>query len=145
MTSTGRTLAVHVHDGCDVYVGRAFRAWARPGPLNPVPGRFGNPFKPGGVGTPGAMLRRYFDLWLAALSESEREHVLAEALRRMGPEADAFESYRWYLELRTRHDPAFLADVLALRGNRLGCWCKPGPCHADVLAAWVDARPPGRR
>jgi len=142
MTNPGRTLAVHVHDGCDVYVGRAFRAWAKPGPLNPVPGRFGNPFKPGGVGTPGAMLRRYFEPWLASLPTPEREALLAEAWRRMGPDEDAFDSFRWYLELRTRHDPAFLTDVLALKGKRLGCWCKPGPCHADVLSAWVDA-PPG--
>lgn len=20
-----------------------------------------------------------------------------------------------------------------LRGKRLGCWCKPGPCHGDIL------------
>lgn len=26
------------------------------------------------------------------------------------------------------------ANVLALRGKNLACWCKPGdPCHADVL------------
>ncbi|NNB86978.1 hypothetical protein HJC10_02225 [Corallococcus exiguus] len=36
--SESRTTAVHVHDACEVYVGRAFRAWAKPGPLNPVPG-----------------------------------------------------------------------------------------------------------
>ena len=136
-----RTLAVHVHEGCDVYVGRAFRAWAKPSPTNPVPGRFGNPFKPGGVGTPGAMLRKYFEPWLSALSEEEQQRLRAEALRRMGPEADAFESFRWYLELRTRHDADWLAAVRALRGKRLGCWCKPGPCHADVLAAWLDAGP----
>lgn len=26
-----------------------------------------------------------------------------------------------------------------LRGRRLACWCKPLPCHADVLAELVDA------
>ncbi|WNZ62248.1 DUF4326 domain-containing protein [Myxococcus sp. MxC21-1] len=31
--------------------------------------------------------------------------------------------------------------MLTLRGKRLGCWCKPGPCHADILAEWVDAQP----
>jgi len=134
-----RTTAVHVHEGCDVYVGRAFRAWAKPSPTNPVPGRFGNPFKPGGVGTPGAMLKTYFGAWLAPLPEAEQQAIRDEARRRMGPDVDAFESYRWYLELRARHDPAWRDDVLALRGKRLGCWCKPGPCHADVLVAWVDA------
>ncbi len=133
------TKAVHVHEGYDVYVGRAFRAWAKPGPLNPMPGRFGNPFKPGGVKTPGAMVKKYFDPWLGALPEAQQQRVREEALRRMGPGVDAFESFRWYLELRTRHDADWRADVLTLRGKRLGCWCKPGPCHADVLAAWLDA------
>ncbi|SNQ50338.1 conserved hypothetical protein [Frankia canadensis] len=31
-----------------------------------------------------------------------------------------------------------LAELPALAGHRLGCWCPPGePCHADVLAALV--------
>ncbi|MCY1037163.1 DUF4326 domain-containing protein [Corallococcus sp. BB11-1] len=142
--SESRTTAVHVHDACDVYVGRAFRAWAKPGPLNPVPGRFGNPFKPGGVKTQKAMLRTYFEPWLSALPADEAARIREEALRRMGPEPDAFESFRWYLELRTRHDADFLRDVRALRGKRLGCWCKPGPCHADVLVAWLETSPGAR-
>ncbi|HZI11744.1 MAG TPA: DUF4326 domain-containing protein [Myxococcus sp.] len=32
-----------------------------------------------------------------------------------------------------------------MRGKRLGCWCKPGPCHADVYAAWVDSQPLKKR
>jgi hypothetical protein len=29
--------------------------------------------------------------------------------------------------------------VPALRGHRLGCWCVPLPCHAEVLAEIADA------
>jgi hypothetical protein len=25
--------------------------------------------------------------------------------------------------------------VLALRGKRLGCLCKPAPCHGDIIKA----------
>lgn len=34
--------------------------------------------------------------------------------------------------------------VPQLRGRTLCCWCKPGPCHARLLAAWADhgRRPP---
>lgn len=28
-----------------------------------------------------------------------------------------------------------------LRGFRLGCWCKPDACHADVLAELANAEP----
>lgn len=141
MSGKQRTTAVHVRDGCDVYVGRAFRVYAKPSPINPVPGRFGNPFKPGGMRTPGAMLNRYFVPWLGALPAEEQQRIREEALRRMGPDADAFESFRWYLELRVQHDADYRAAVLGLRGKRLGCFCKPGPCHADVMAEWLDAQP----
>ena len=26
------------------------------------------------------------------------------------------------------------STLLVLKGKVLGCWCKPGPCHGDVLA-----------
>ncbi|MER7756054.1 DUF4326 domain-containing protein [Kitasatospora sp. NPDC097643] len=34
--------------------------------------------------------------------------------------------------------PDLLALVPPLRGHRLGCWCAPLPCHADVLADLAD-------
>lgn len=49
----------------------------------------------------------------------------------------AVERYRRYL--LSRHD--LLADLGELRGKRLGCWCKPGPCHGDVLAEMANNLP----
>ena len=37
--------------------------------------------------------------------------------------------YRAYILQR----PDLLRDLEELRGKVLGCWCKPGPCHGDVL------------
>jgi Domain of unknown function (DUF4326) len=34
--------------------------------------------------------------------------------------------------------PDLLALVPDLRGKRLGCWCKPLACHADVIAELAD-------
>ncbi|MBV6697709.1 DUF4326 domain-containing protein [Kitasatospora aureofaciens] len=34
-----------------------------------------------------------------------------------------------------------LALVPTLRGHRLGCWCHPLPCHADVLTDLADHGP----
>lgn len=31
------------------------------------------------------------------------------------------------------------AQIAALKGLRLGCFCKPRPCHGDVLARLADA------
>jgi hypothetical protein len=30
--------------------------------------------------------------------------------------------------------PELMASLIELKGKVLGCWCKPGPCHGDVLA-----------
>jgi hypothetical protein len=26
-----------------------------------------------------------------------------------------------------------------LRGKTLGCFCKPHPCHGDIIAAYLDS------
>ena len=31
-----------------------------------------------------------------------------------------------------------MADIHELEGKVLGCFCKPGPCHGDVLAKYAD-------
>ncbi|MGK5632576.1 DUF4326 domain-containing protein [Streptomyces sp. URMC 123] len=58
---------------------------------------------------------------------------------RDGTREEVIERYRAYLLGR----PDLLALLPALRGRRLGCWCVPEPCHAQVIAALADeARPP---
>lgn len=42
---------------------------------------------------------------------------------------------------RVMTDPDYLRRVLSLRGLRLGCFCVPLPCHASIIAEWVDAFP----
>jgi uncharacterized protein DUF4326 len=36
------------------------------------------------------------------------------------------------------NSPTLLACLPELRGKVLGCWCKPGPCHGDVLVRLVS-------
>lgn len=31
-----------------------------------------------------------------------------------------------------------MSSLGELKGKRLGCWCKPGRCHGDVLARLAD-------
>jgi hypothetical protein len=31
-----------------------------------------------------------------------------------------------------------MTDIHELKGKTLGCFCKPGPCHGDVLAKYAD-------
>ena len=34
--------------------------------------------------------------------------------------------------------PELLASLSELKGKRLGCYCKPKPCHGDVLVELVE-------
>lgn len=58
-----------------------------------------------------------------------------------GSRAEAVARYREYLLGR----PGLLALLPGLRGGRLGCWCVPELCHAQVIAELADAGadPPG--
>ena len=44
------------------------------------------------------------------------------------------DCYRDYLNKRIKEDAEFKANVKALKGKILGCFCKPKPCHGDILA-----------
>jgi uncharacterized protein DUF4326 len=57
---------------------------------------------------------------------------------RIGPDGSREEviaQYRQYLLSR----PDLLALLPALRGHRLGCWCVPESCHAQVIAELADS------
>lgn len=53
----------------------------------------------------------------------------------------AIARYAEWFANAVENDPAFRARVLALRGKRLGCFCKPAACHGDVIAAYLDEVP----
>ncbi len=61
----------------------------------------------------------------------------------LGPDGDREEvirKFRYDFERDLlRGGPAFKQKLLALRGRRLGCHCKPAPCHGDVLAEYLNA------
>lgn len=41
-------------------------------------------------------------------------------------------------EARLLDNPVMVLRLAELRGQVLGCWCKPLPCHCDVLARWAN-------
>jgi hypothetical protein len=52
-----------------------------------------------------------------------------------GSREEVMARYRAYLLAR----PDLLAMLPELRGRRLGCWCVPLACHAEILAEVADA------
>lgn len=54
-------------------------------------------------------------------------------LGRDGDRRSVIDKYRAWI----KHQPELLAALGELRGKVLGCWCKPLPCHGDVLVDLV--------
>lgn len=46
--------------------------------------------------------------------------------------------YRGYLWNRLCIDAEFKALIQTLKGKTLVCFCKPAPCHGDILAQYLD-------
>lgn len=56
--------------------------------------------------------------------------VCGEVHRERGETIACFEVYA---RRRMQTDPTYARRVRDLRGKVLGCFCKPKPCHGDVL------------
>lgn len=50
---------------------------------------------------------------------------------------DTLPCFKQYFLGRVKSDPEFASKIEHLRGKRLGCFCKPGPCHGDVIVEWL--------
>ena len=45
------------------------------------------------------------------------------------PPGSTLSAYEQYVH----SNPAIMHHIPLLMGKTLGCWCKPNPCHRDVL------------
>ncbi len=50
---------------------------------------------------------------------------------------ESIEKYRTVFKRRLRESEEFREAVENLRGKTLACWCKPKPCHGDVILAYL--------
>lgn len=58
----------------------------------------------------------------------------------VGP--NAIERFRKAFLDRVAADSEFREEVLGLADHKLACWCKPAPCHVDVIVEWIEANRP---
>jgi hypothetical protein len=52
--------------------------------------------------------------------------------------ASVIKCFGTYFYGRLQMDAGFLGAVESLRGKVLLCWCSPKPCHADVIAEYLN-------
>ncbi len=69
--------------------------------------------------------RSEFDVFIGRPSRWGNPFVVG----RDGTRAEVIAKYRDYI--LSRDD--LLAELESLRGKQLGCYCRPLPCHGDVL------------
>ena len=51
---------------------------------------------------------------------------------------DTLERYRKYFYHRLGTDEEFRRRIGELQGKTLGCFCKPNPCHGDIIKEYLD-------
>lgn len=59
------------------------------------------------------------------------------------PRGASLEKYRAYFYKRLETDPEFKRRIHELKGKTLGCFCKPYPCHGDIIAEYLDSQNDG--
>jgi hypothetical protein len=54
-----------------------------------------------------------------------------------GDRAEVIRKYKaWFTKQLSDHN--FYQQVQQLRGKTLGCFCKPLPCHGDVIVEYLE-------
>lgn len=56
-----------------------------------------------------------------------------------GTREQVIDLYRSYITRLLSREPHLKQELEQLRGEILGCYCKPLPCHGDVLVELLDA------
>jgi hypothetical protein len=51
---------------------------------------------------------------------------------------DTLDRYRKYFYHRLGTDEEFRKRIGELQGKALGCFCKPNPCHGDIIKEYLD-------
>ena len=49
------------------------------------------------------------------------------------------ERFGEYFYKRLNEDPEFKRRIHLLKGLRLGCFCKPKPCHGDIIVEYLNS------
>jgi len=50
---------------------------------------------------------------------------------------DVIKKYKTYIIEKIKNEKLY-DELLKLKGKKLGCWCKPGACHGDILVDLIN-------
>ncbi len=52
---------------------------------------------------------------------------------------ESIKEFKKYFKNKLENNPEFRREVKKLKGKTLGCFCKPKPCHGDVIKKYLDS------
>lgn len=76
--------------------------------------------------------RKKYDVYIGRPSKWGNPFPLTDETGR----AKVIQQYEEYV----RNNPNLMRALPELEGKVLGCWCKPKPCHGDVLVKLLQER-----
>lgn len=59
-----------------------------------------------------------------------------------GGRNEVIDKYERYIKERLANEPQLRDALEAMRGRRIGCWCRPKRCHGDVLVRLLEGPEP---
>ena len=70
----------------------------------------------------------------------QRDSIFANPFKvgKDGTREQVIQKYKEYIIKKTMNNEIKFEEWLNLRGKTLGCWCKPEPCHGDVLVEIIN-------
>lgn len=77
--------------------------------------------------------KSHFDIYIGRPSKWGNPFPAGENGR---TRAEAIRTYREWIQ----QQPELMDSLHELEGKVLGCWCKPKPCHGDVLIELLEER-----
>ncbi len=71
-----------------------------------------------------------YDVFIGRPSKWENPYRIGKD----GTRKEVIEKYRFYLTANRE----LMEDIMSLDGKVLGCYCKPLPCHGDVIVRVIE-------
>ena len=91
-------------------------------------------FSPDGQRFVVASYEESYDVYIGRGSRLGNKYRISETRTRL----EAIDLYRGDFEWRLENEPGFRKYVESLAGSVFGCFCKPAPCHGDVVAEYLN-------
>lgn len=81
-----------------------------------------------------------YDVYIGRAGKGEEGYFGNPYPLAMGDRDACLERYRHYFEARLNRDKEFKRRIEALKGKRLGCFCKPLKCHGDIIVEYLEGK-----